>query len=134
MVIPVPLHPRKLRRRGFNQALELARGALEASPPQPVGASDSSGSTPSLRPPRLERNLLRRVRETRELGRSGPNERRAEVAGAFAIAQPGRVLGKRILLVDDVMTTGATLNACATTLLEAGATEVRVLALARAVA
>jgi predicted amidophosphoribosyltransferase len=124
VVVPVPLHPRKLRRRGFNQALELACGALRARPHL---------VPPASRAPRLERDLLQRVRDTPELGRQGPGARRAQVAGAFAVADPRRVHGLRFVIVDDVMTTGATLDACGEALLEAGAAEVRVVALARAV-
>jgi ComF family protein len=120
-VVPVPLHARKLRRRGFNQALELARAALARLPV----------ARPSVV---LERRLLVRVKDTRELGRWGPAARRAELAGAFAVNRPERVRGRRFLIVDDVMTTGATLDGCARVLAAAGAREVRVLALARAVA
>ncbi|MBC8132218.1 MAG: ComF family protein [Deltaproteobacteria bacterium] len=123
-VLPVPLHPRRLRKRGFNQALELARAALGH-------LGDRRGAV--THPPALERRLLLRVKETRELGRSGPDARRAELDGAFAVADPARVIGRRFLIVDDVMTTGATLNACAAALLREGAKEVRVVALARAV-
>jgi predicted amidophosphoribosyltransferase len=123
-VLPVPLHPLKLRRRGFNQALELARVALgrlrERSP----------RSTPF---PSLDRQLLLRTRNTRELGHSGPGARRVEVDGAFRVSDPNRVAGRRFLVVDDVLTTGATLNECAKTLVQAGAAEIRVVALARAV-
>jgi ComF family protein len=119
-IVPVPLHPRKLRRRGFNQALELARGVLRELPDL-----ETRGLS-------LERNLLRRVRDTRELGHMGPRERRAEVDGAFAVEGAGRVERRRFLIVDDVMTTGATLSACARALLQAGAADVRVLTLARA--
>jgi predicted amidophosphoribosyltransferase len=165
VLVPVPLHPRKLRKRGFNQALELARVVLgrlrdRASAGQlasvvggglpgstggglPGGTGDdlSPGSTLSLVStaprlptlPTLERHLLRRVRHTRELGRSGPGARRIEVFGAFGVADPRRVEGRRFLVLDDVMTTGATLNECAETLFRAGAAEVRVVALARAV-
>jgi ComF family protein len=130
-VIPIPLHPRKLRRRGFNQALVLARAALAATPDRPMRRA-SQIPVPVPRP-LLERHLLLRIRHTRELGRRGPNVRRLEVAGAFRVSDPARVANKRFLLVDDVMTTGATLNECAETLMRAGASEVRVVALARAV-
>jgi ComF family protein len=120
-ILPVPLHPRKLRRRGFNQALELAVVALARGP-----------SLPLLAAPRIERSLLQRVRDTRELGRAGPSARRVALFGAFAAADPARVRGRRFVIVDDVMTTGATFNECAEVLGRAGAEEVRVVALARA--
>jgi predicted amidophosphoribosyltransferase len=124
VVLPVPLHPRKLRRRGFNQALELARVALGLL---------RDRSPRSMPFPALERQLLLRTRNTRELGRSGPGARRVEVEGAFGVSDARHVAGRRFLVVDDVMTTGATLNECAQTLVRAGAAEVRVVALARAV-
>jgi len=126
VVVPVPLHPRRLRARGFNQALELARGAL-------LGLWRARALRPPDGIPRLERNLLRRIRHTRELGRAGPAARLAEVAGAFAVAEAARVRGRRVLVVDDVFTTGATFSECAEALLRSGAREVHVLALARAV-
>jgi ComF family protein len=128
VVLPVPLHARRLRRRGFNQALELARYALG-------GLARAPALLPPEGLPRLEPALLRRTRDTRELGHAGPAARLAEVAGAFAVAEAdaGRVRGRRFLLVDDVMTTGATFNECADVLRGAGARAVHVLALARAV-
>jgi len=124
-LVPVPLHARKLRQRGFNQALELARAARALL----------GGRQPAVKRtlPVLERRLLRRTRETRELGRMGPAERLAEVAGAFAVPDARRLHGRRVVLIDDVFTTGATLNECARVLRAAGAREVRVIALARAV-
>ena len=124
-IVPVPLHPRKLRRRGFNQALELAlaaQGRLRAA----------EGDRRSGRLPPVERRLLIRVKDTRELGRHGPAARRSEVHAAFAVTDRARVVDRRFVVVDDVMTTGATLGACADTLMDAGAREVRVVALARA--
>jgi len=125
-IVPVPLHPRKLRRRGFNQALELGRAALRS-------LRGRAGREWLGRLPVLERTLLLRTRDTRELGHLGPIARLQEVAGAFAVAEPARVRGRRVLLIDDVFTTGATLNECAGVLRGAGAREVRVVALARAV-
>jgi len=124
-IVPVPLHARKLRRRGFNQALELAlaaQGRLRAA-----GGEPRRGG-----PPPVERRLLVRVKDTRELGRHGPSARRSEVQDAFAVVDRTRVVDRCFVVVDDVMTTGATLGACAKTLIGAGAREVRVVALARA--
>lgn len=126
LIVPVPLHTRRLRMRGFNQAVELARHALTA-------LSRAPAMRPAAGLPRLERSLLHRTRATRELGRASPAARFAEVAGAFDVSRPDRVRDRRVLLVDDVLTTGATATACADALSRAGATQVYVLALARAV-
>ncbi len=124
---PVPLHPRRLRKRGFNQSLELVRGALSL-----LARHVDVRVAARLRPV-LEPTLLRRTRDTRELGHLGPAARRREVAGAFAVRDAARVRGRRVVLVDDVFTTGATLDECARVLRAAGAVEVWVVALARAV-
>lgn len=126
VVVPVPLHNRKLRERGFNQALELARFAMR-------GLAQAPKLKPRAGLPRLERSLLHRTRETRSLGHASPAARFAEVAGAFAVSETDRVRNRRVLIVDDVYTTGATFSECADTLISAGAADVHVLALARAV-
>lgn len=113
-VTAVPLHPKRLRWRGFNQALLLA---------------DSLTSTYGLR---LGRTLVTRPVATRtqaSLDRAG---RIANLARAFAVPKPAVVKGKNVLVVDDVMTTGMTLQACAAALLEAGAASVDCLTIARA--
>jgi ComF family protein len=118
-LLPVPLHPKRLRARGYNQALELARAARAA-----VGRRAAW--------PPLWVDVLRRIRDTPVLGRLSPRERRSLVAGAFTVPVTERVRGKVVLVIDDVMTTGATLAGCAQALLDAGAGEVRVASLARA--
>ena len=110
-VVPVPLHRSRLRRRGFNQAELLARGVAAG-----------------LNAPVL--NKLRAVRRTRDQVELSAAERRANVEGAFAARE--RVRG-RILLVDDVFTTGATTSECAETLLRSGAQEVHAVSLCRTV-
>jgi ComF family protein len=114
-ILPVPLHPRRLRTRGFNQALELVR------------ACDRRRRAP------LWVDVLRRRRDTPSLGHLSAQARRDLVMDAFVVPDPRRVAGRQLLLVDDVMTTGATLTACAAALRQAGAAQVHVLALARAI-
>jgi ComF family protein len=121
LVVPVPLHPRRLRSRGFNQARELAAAALAAHQQRWPGRKLALGA-----------DVLRRQHDTPALGRESPLERRHRVAGAFVVADPSLIVGRRVLVLDDVMTTGATLAECARTLLDAGAEDVRVAALARA--
>lgn len=111
-VVPVPLHKERLRRRGYNQALELAR---------PLAAA--------LQAPLLP-GLLARTRATPPQTGFARKERRLNIRGAFA-ASP-EVQGKNLLLVDDVSTTGATLEAAAAALHKAGAARIYVTAAARA--
>jgi ComF family protein len=115
---PVPLHPRRLRRRGFNQALDLLRVAEKLARRPPARAL-------------VVPDGLRRIRDTPALGWESPASRRRIVADAFAVPRPAWAKDRRILLVDDVMTTGATLAECARVLLKAGAGEVQAVALAR---
>ncbi len=118
ILVPVPLHPFRLWRRRYNQAAELARW-LGQHANKPV-----------------ESLLLLRRRSTPSQGAMpSARARRRNVAGAFAVPPRRRseIRGRTILLIDDVLTTGATANACARTLKRAGAAKVCVLALARVV-
>ena len=111
-ILPLPLHPRRLIERGFNQALELAR---------PIAAALGKPLAPAL---------CRRVRHTPIQAALPWKERAANIRGAFHC--PGDLSQRHILLVDDVMTSGASLDECARTLKLHGAATVRVLVLARA--
>jgi ComF family protein len=114
-IAPVPLHWTRLFRRRYNQSALLANALARVSGRAVVP------------------DLLRRHRRTPSQGGMGRAERVRNVRGAFAL-RPGRVVaGKRILLIDDVLTTGATVEACATVLMKAGAAAVDVLTLARVV-
>jgi ComF family protein len=121
LVIPVPLHWRRKLVRGFDQSHELARWAL-------THAARTHG-----RAPPLGHRVLRRVKPTRPQTDLDAREREANVAAAFAVEKPERIRGRRIVMVDDVTTTGATAQACTKALLDAGAASVECLALTRAV-
>ncbi len=111
-LIPTPLHVRRLRERGYNQAIEIAR---------PVAAN--------LRLP-LRLAGVSRIVATKPLAELDADSRQRNVAGAFSVTR--NVYGLRIAIVDDVITTGATANALAAELLEAGAESVEAWAVARA--
>jgi ComF family protein len=115
LVVPVPLHPERERERGFNQAALLGR-ALSRLTRLPVD----------------ERSLARVSHTERHRAGMDARARRETVEEAFSVVRPRLVAGERVLLVDDVFTTGATASACASALLKAGAAEVFVLTAARA--
>ena len=117
VLIPVPLWPGKRQARGFNQAEAIARAFVNFKP---------SGSI------QLDTSSLVRTRETASQTGLTRKQRRANVRGAFAVTRAEKVRGRSILLMDDVMTTGTTVNECARVLLRAGAKEVFVATVARA--
>jgi ComF family protein len=120
LLVPVPLHPARQRERGFNQAELLARGLRQQL--------ERDGKCAA---PVLETRCLRRVQPTLPQITLGDRARWENVRHVFA-ADPGRVRRRDIVLVDDVMTTGATASACARALKRAGAQVVMVVTLARA--
>ena len=118
IIVPVPLHRSKLKQRGFNQAVELAKSAKK----------------------RLQGNaetwcvcedVLERVRSTTSQTGLSRNQRMENVRGAFVVKEAARIRGKHIVIVDDVMTTGVTANECARVLRRAGAEKVWVATVAR---
>ncbi len=106
LIVPVPLHPKKLAKRGYNQSDPFAEGLAESlhTPWQAAG--------------------LRRIEHTDSQTRKNRLERWQNVADVFEVTDPAAMQGKHVLVVDDVLTTGATLEACAAVLLAAGAAEV----------
>lgn len=115
VVIPVPLHYRRLRQRGFNQSSLLARG---------LG---------SLLKISVDYSSLKRTRWTEPQIGLSRNQRAVNVKGAFSLKAAEKIKGKGILLVDDVFTTGETVNQCVRVLNDGGASEVVVLTVARTV-
>jgi len=112
LIVPVPLHRRKLARRGYNQAEAFGAGlAAGLGCPQTAQA-------------------LRRIEHTTSQTRKNRLERWQNVATVFEVAEPGAVAGRHVLLVDDVLTTGATLEACGTALLGAGASALSIATIA----
>lgn len=113
-ILPVPLHPARVRERGFNQAAELGR-ALARRTGLPLD----------------ELSLKRTLHTERHRALMDERARRESVENAFQVIRPRLIESESILLVDDVFTTGATVSACASVLLKAGAHSVYVLTLAR---
>jgi ComF family protein len=116
VIVPVPLHPGRLWRRRYNQAAELARAlARRTGLKLDTGALIRSRATPS------------------QGAMASAKARRRNMLGAFKVPERDRVAGRNVLLIDDVMTTGATAEAASRALKRAGAARVQVLALARVV-
>jgi ComF family protein len=114
LIMPVPLHRKKLSSRGFNQAVLLGEILSQR-----------------LKIP-LDRRNLRRIRWTEPQVNLAAHVRRINVKGAFAIHESGLVTGRRVLLLDDVLTTGSTVEECGRVLKAAGAADVTVITVARA--
>jgi ComF family protein len=121
LVVPVPLHRSKRRDRGFNQARLLASAA--------VASLRKSHPTWRLT---LAPGMLVRQRLTGSQAGLTPRQRRINVRGAFHVSDPQAIAGKHVLIVDDILTTGATVRAAARALIAAGAESVWVATLARA--
>jgi len=112
LVLPVPLHPLRKKERGYNQSYHIAKGIFE-----------------TLAPP-VRTGLLVRARHTPSQTALNREQRQQNVSDAFRVRFPDQVSGNSIVLVDDVVTTGATMDECALTLKSAGATRVVGVALA----
>ena len=117
VVVPVPLHARKLRQRGFNQSELIVRHALKLWA--------GSGRL------RLATGVLERCRETQSQTGLTRHQRRENIRGAFTVARPEQINGCEVLLIDDVFTTGTTVSECARVLRRAGASKVFVATVAR---
>jgi ComF family protein len=121
LVVPVPLHQTKYAQRGFNQSRSLAAEAIEFL----------RMSHPQWRL-KLVSNTLMRLRPTESQAGLTPRQRRLNVRGAFSVSDPSKVKGQHVLVIDDILTTGATARAAAQALLRVGAASVWVATLARA--
>lgn len=114
VIIPVPLHASRMRKRGYNQSAKFAEGLSEALK---VG---------------WEESISLRMNATNTQTRKGRADRWSNVKDAFSIGDSEKIIGKRILLVDDVITTGATLEACGQHLVDAGCSSLSVACIAEA--
>ncbi|HYM04971.1 MAG TPA: ComF family protein [Terriglobales bacterium] len=117
VVVPVPLHARKSRQRGFNQSELIAQHALKLR----------AGNGRLV----LRSKILERRRETQSQIGLTRHQRRENLRGSFAVARPEEIAGREVLLVDDVFTTGTTVSECARVLRRAGASKVFVATVAR---
>jgi ComF family protein len=121
VVVPVPLFAAREKARGFNQAKLLAKGAVKRLRRVAPGWRLRLGS-----------GVLERVKDTQALYALNPTQRRASLKGAFRLADVEAVRGREVLLIDDIMTTGATARECARVLKRAGAAKVWVVTAAKA--
>lgn len=114
LIVPVPIHPSKLKKRGYNQAEIFARGLSEG-----MGLP-------------CEAHILKRLKKSRSQTERGKAERLSDIEGAFSVIQQDKIFSKRILLVDDVITTGATVEVCSSALEAAGCKSIGLAAIAAA--
>jgi ComF family protein len=114
-ILPVPLHKIRQRQRGFNQSTVLAKSLSQ-----------------HFQLPLLVKNLIRIRPTDSQAGLKGRKERQKNVKNAFRVVNPDSLKDKHVILVDDVFTTGATVNECSKTLKKAGVKSVLVLTLSRA--
>lgn len=121
LIVPVPLHAKRFRARGFNQAFLLIRQWSRIAEALNVELSDIH----------IDRHVLARCRWTESQAGLGRKKRLINIKNAFGLIDASKIKGKRILLVDDVYTTGATADECAKVLLQGGAEYVDILTLAR---
>lgn len=121
LIVPVPLHIKRFRKRGFNQAYLLIREWFSYADALNVELSYS----------KIEKNVLIRNKKTESQTGLDRKQRKANIKNAFSIGDSSKISGKSILLIDDVYTTGATVNECTKVLLNEGAKSVDVLTLAR---
>lgn len=123
VVVPVPLFAARESERGFNQALLLAAAAVKV-----LKKSKPEWTL------RMESGVMRRVKDTRTMFMLNPSQRRKNLAGAFRVVKAAavKVAGREVLLIDDIMTTGATARECAKVLRRAGAAKVWVATAAKA--
>jgi len=123
LILPVPLHRQKIRSRGFNQSYLLIHGWKAVAKAMHITLSDIP----------IHTDVLTRSKPTVAQTGLGRRQRLKNVKGVFSLRFPEKIYGKTVLLVDDVYTTGATVNECARILLKFGAVRVDVLTLARAI-
>jgi ComF family protein len=114
VIIPVPLHPKRKKMRGFNQAKVIAEELAR------------------LRGIKLEESVLAKVKNVHPQTLLEMDEREENVSGAFSVVDEDKIRGKTIILVDDVYTTGSTVKECSSVLRKAGAKEVRAITVAQA--
>lgn len=114
IIVPIPLHPRRLRKRGYNQCDFIAKGI-----------SEETGLP-------IEKNAVRRIIDNSSQTQLTTTERKENVVGIFQLIHPEKVRGKHILLIDDVITTGATSISCGQELVKAGDVKISVISMAYA--